>query len=135
MCSAGKLARSAPAREIYTSRRYTLDRDFAEETFEEWRILSGRYGVLAPTAAIRPYDCDLESSSWAIRVFWMLRVTIQLALELGFREPAIVCLMARGAYRRGTEVALRALAFRCKPEVAYGQRCPALWTRGTVHEH
>lgn len=56
-CSASKLDRPAPAREMYApSQLFTASRRYAEATCDGWFVLSAKHGILAPDDVIEPYD-------------------------------------------------------------------------------
>lgn len=57
-CGASKLARRAPAKDLYTSSLFRLSRAFAEQG-EHWRIVSAKFGLLDPEEIIEPYEQKL----------------------------------------------------------------------------
>src|SRR3954467_11439635 len=69
-CSASKLKKSAPARELYTSALFRAAYDYAERTCEAVLIVSAFYGVIAPQAVIRPYDRSLRQYNKREREDW-----------------------------------------------------------------
>jgi uncharacterized protein DUF6884 len=112
MCSGEKSATSALAQDFYESSRFRNDRDIAEREYGEWRILSGRYGLVSPKKCLAPYDFDLDVSGPIRRAWWVVCVTLQLFRVVGWRTPAIIGLRARGFYLEGALKALQFLGFR-----------------------
>ncbi len=55
-CSAQKLDRKAPARDLYCSPLFKLARRYAELTCDAWFILSAKHGVVDPARILEPYD-------------------------------------------------------------------------------
>lgn len=62
-CGKSKLARSAPARELYTGSLFRLARRYAELSGQDWVVLSGGHGVIAPDVIIAPYDQGLPETA------------------------------------------------------------------------
>lgn len=58
-CGKAKLARPAPARELYISTLFRLASQYAERGFDRWVILSAKHGVLLPDEVIEPYEARL----------------------------------------------------------------------------
>lgn len=69
-CVAKKLARSAPARELYTSDLFRKMRDLVEARGWPWFILSAKYGLVAPEQVIEPYEKTLNTMRSAERRDW-----------------------------------------------------------------
>jgi hypothetical protein len=59
-CCQRKLARPAPARELYTSPLFRLSVAWAEARGLPWLVLSARHGVVAPQQVVEPYDLSLS---------------------------------------------------------------------------
>jgi len=133
MCSATKSGAAARSRDLYKSERFISDRVIAEKGYSGWRILSGRHGILSPSAWIKPYDCDLDSSSGLTRTLWRLRLTFQLLGLLGLTKPASVSVRARGYYLQGCLTALSALGFREDPLEPIDGHGSVLRVRRTSH--
>ena len=133
MCSIEKSEFSAPAQDLYESKRFRYDRDIAEREYGEWLILSGRYGLVSPTRYLAPYNYDLETSGLIRRAWWVVRVAMQLFRIVGLWTPTVVGLRARGSYLDGALKALQFLGFRSnsqKPLDFYGS---VLRVRGDVN--
>lgn len=83
-CSASKLKKSAPARELYTSALFRAAYDYAEKTCDAVLIVSAFYGVVAPKAVIHPYDRSLrlynkrEREDWGVRTIGQILPTFKL---------------------------------------------------------
>ena len=69
-CSAQKLDRPAPARELYTSTLFRLARAWAEANAGPWYIISARYGLSTPYHWLAPYDQRLPKGSPERRARW-----------------------------------------------------------------
>lgn len=76
-CVAGKLDRSAAARDLFTSPMFKLARAFAER-FDAWAILSARHGLVMPDATIEPYDDTMARMPAERRRAWWVMVGRQL---------------------------------------------------------
>jgi hypothetical protein len=71
-CGKSKLARRAPARELYTGSLFVMARRYAEASGQLWAILSAKHGLLLPDQHLDPYDDKLalrgaELEQWARR--------------------------------------------------------------------
>jgi hypothetical protein len=77
-CARRKLARAAPATELYTSPLFRLASRFCAATCNCWFILSARHGLLEPTQVIEPYDATLHGLSRAEKDAWARGVAAQL---------------------------------------------------------
>lgn len=71
-CSAQKIGRRAPARELYCSRLFRLSLAYAEPRCSTTYVLSGALGLVGLDDVTAPYDRRLggkaERESWARRV-------------------------------------------------------------------
>ena len=81
-CSASKLKKSAPARELYTSALFRAAYEYAEKTCDAILIASTFYGVVAPKAVIRPYDRSLRKYNKREREHWGVRTDAQIGSAL-----------------------------------------------------
>lgn len=87
-CSASKLKKSAPARELYTSALFRTSYEYAEKTCDVVLIASAFYGVVAPSAVIRPYDRNLrqynkdERENWGVRTVGQILPSFELPPQL-----------------------------------------------------
>ncbi len=77
-CVKSKLARSAPAQDLYTSTLFTGGRSFARSTGAPWYILSAKYGLVHPDEVIVPYDYTLNRLGVADRSAWARDVLVDL---------------------------------------------------------
>lgn len=69
-CTKSKLGRAAPAADLYTSTFFRLSRSLIERAGADWRILSAKYGLVAPTDVIAPYELTLKTMGVAHRRRW-----------------------------------------------------------------
>lgn len=81
-CVKSKLGHPAPARELYTSAWFHLARDIVEASGARWFVLSSRYGLVAPTVEIAPYDYTLNSLGVSERQAWAAEVLNELLPHL-----------------------------------------------------
>ncbi len=83
-CGARKLARPAPARELYTGTLFRLSSAYAERVCDEWYVLSALHGLVRPDVVLEPYDLTLTDVSIVGRRAWAAGVLARLeALGLG----------------------------------------------------
>ncbi len=68
MCSSQKINAAGAAKNLYVSRRFIDDVKIAEECYHNWRIISGKHGILSPDSQIDPYDIDLNKE--VVPIFW-----------------------------------------------------------------
>lgn len=70
-CSKSKLAKKAPARDLYTGRLFRKAVSWAEKQGYNWYVVSALYGLVHPDHSLEPYDFTLkqlrvrERESWA----------------------------------------------------------------------
>lgn len=83
-CSKMKLARPAPARELYTSPLFRAASIYCEATYDRWLILSALHGLMEPDQVIEPYDVTLRGMPQARQLEWIARVVAQ-GLARGWR--------------------------------------------------
>jgi hypothetical protein len=95
-CSAAKLKKSAPARELYTSALFRASYDYAETTCNATLIVSAFYGVVAPKSVISPYDRTLRQYTKREREDWGVRTIGQLLPS--FTEPPQLVVLAGKLY-------------------------------------
>lgn len=81
-CSAQKLARPVPARELYCSTLFRKSLAYAESRCKHVYILSGRHHLVAPEAVLAPYEQRLGSKP-AERRRWGTVVAGQLEARHG----------------------------------------------------
>ncbi|MCD6674872.1 MAG: hypothetical protein LT106_18720 [Burkholderiaceae bacterium] len=78
-CCAEKLARIAPAREMYRSALFRKAAAWAEQR-GDWMILSARYGLIKPSEQLAPYECSMRSLTAEERAAWDHRIAWHLEL-------------------------------------------------------
>jgi hypothetical protein len=94
-CSAGKLDRPAPARELYTSQLFCKARLYVETHCDRWYVLSARHGLVAPERVLAPYDERLGANT----ADWCWLVRSQLCAELTFVHGVELVVLAGENYR------------------------------------
>lgn len=65
-CSALKLARPAPARDLYISDLFRLGVAMAEATCDRVFVLSAKLGLVELDEIVTPYDVQLPRDAWAL---------------------------------------------------------------------
>lgn len=93
-CVKDKAAGSRPARRLYRSVWFKKARTYVESR-GDWRILSAKHGLVAPTQVIEPYEETLNTMPVAERKRWAERVLQGLELILVLGEPVIFLAGAR----------------------------------------
>ena len=58
-CASQKLHRPAPARELYVSQLFRKASAYAEQTCDQWFILSALHGLVHPDTVLEPYNLRL----------------------------------------------------------------------------
>jgi len=96
-CVAAKLDHAAEARDLYVSPWFRKARAYVERTGSPWLILSAKHGLIAPGAAIEPYDLTLAAMGAPARRLWGARVLDELARVVDPAAPLIV--LAGRSYR------------------------------------
>lgn len=89
-CSKTKLDRPSPARELYTSPLFRAARDYCEQTYDGWLILSALHGLVTPGEIVVPYDVTLLTMSRRDRASWAARVAQGLRRYAGPRDTLYV---------------------------------------------
>jgi hypothetical protein len=69
-CAKRKLEELAPAEKMYTSPLFRKAKQHAEEGFDQWFILSAKFGLLKPSDIISPYDLTLKDLPKGARREW-----------------------------------------------------------------
>ena len=74
-CTARKLDRAAPARELYRGRLFAASVAYAESRGLSWAVLSAAHGIVMPDDRLEPYDVRLrgDTSAWGSLVLTQLR--------------------------------------------------------------
>lgn len=114
-CGASKLARAAPASQLYTGDLFSKASAYAAQRAQAeggaWAILSACHGVLRPDQIVEPYDCAMRGLSETGRAAWASRVTDQLVAM----KPQTIVILAGRDYRAALDQLPR---FRfCHPHV------------------
>ena len=108
-CTATKLPRAAPARDLYCGNWFRLARAWAETFADYWYILSAQHGLVEPDRVIAPYDAALTRQSMEERATWAVRVAADL---LRTTEPADeIIVLAGEAYREPLALLLELQGF------------------------
>lgn len=82
-CSKAKLARRAPARELYSaSDLFRKASQYCDSRCDAWYVLSAKYGLVHPDDVIEPYDVTLKTMARPDMRRWGQKVARQLR-ELG----------------------------------------------------
>lgn len=91
-CSAAKLDRAAPAKELYQGQLFKLSRRYCEllstfrgrrYVFSGWGILSAKHGLVLPEQALDPYDLCLGDLGRPERKAWGESTAQQIANQWG----------------------------------------------------
>lgn len=77
-CVKSKRSHPAPAKDLYCSRLFEAQRDYAETISDQWFILSAKYGLLEPDQQIAPYQMTLKGAAAADKKAWTDRVLTDL---------------------------------------------------------
>lgn len=96
-CVSRKRARSAAAKDLYTSDWFAKARAYVERISAPWFILSVEYGLLSPETEIAPYERTLNTMSVSDRRMWAAGVLRQLRPRLAGVERVV--LLAGARYR------------------------------------
>jgi hypothetical protein len=87
-CSRKKKQTKDAASELYTSPRFRLSRSLADHLKLQYFVVSAKYGLLASTEVIEPYDVSLELFNDEQRIAWADDILDRLRLEgNGSRRP------------------------------------------------
>jgi hypothetical protein len=68
-CGSDKRDEPSEARELYTSTYFQLKRDYAEDRWEDYCILSAEHGFLQPDEIVSPYDTTVTDDDFDREVF------------------------------------------------------------------
>jgi hypothetical protein len=96
---------------MYTSPRFQADRVRGEHEYHAWFILSGFYGLLAPSTEIVPYNFNLDEASKLAKLVWKSKLSGQFAAQQAGPPLDSVTPRARGAYLQLASEALEAIDF------------------------
>lgn len=104
-CASAKLARPAPARELYVSQLFRKASAYAEATCERWYVLSAKHGLIAPDQVLDPYDVKLgrghrDPAKDAPPIWdWAAMVHAQLEVALADVTDPLLVTLAGEQYR------------------------------------
>jgi hypothetical protein len=98
-CVSTKMPNRAPAKDLYVSALFQKARAFATSRFDDWRIISAKYGLLAPDQMIDPYEQTLTNMPKEARLQWADRVF--MAVIEDFKPDALLAFVAGERYREG----------------------------------
>ena len=87
-CAKKKGSARAPARDLYISALFRKSRRWAEANSDRWFVLSARYGLVAPSEEIEPYDETLNMMTRAEIIEWARRVHQQMR-EVALLRPGV----------------------------------------------
>jgi hypothetical protein len=110
MCSSRKASSARKAADLYLSPRFQADRLDAEQNFDCWYILSGKYGLLSPTKVVEVYDMDLDSVSEAERAAWGQHVVKMLCEQVPEGDTSVE-IRSKLSYYQPLHTPLRAFGF------------------------
>lgn len=82
-CVATKLPTTAQAQDLYNSPLFKGRRRWVEITCDRWFVISAKYGLVAPTDIVAPYNESLVGTSAAHKYQWARRVVSQLEEQVG----------------------------------------------------
>lgn len=85
-CSAGKLDRPAPARELYTGQLFRLSLQVAEALADTVLVLSAKHGVVELEQVLEPYDLSLADLEKHQREQWGANVVTDLLRRFGVKD-------------------------------------------------
>lgn len=97
-CSAEKLDRMAPARQLYRSQLFRKSVAWVENQGLEWFVLSAAYGLIRPDDQLMPYDKTLRNMSPADRAAWEQSVAQQIDAWTIDDQAVEIVLLAGEAY-------------------------------------
>jgi len=106
-CTKSKTEGPALARDLYMpSAMFRKARAYCEQAYDEWYILSAKYGLVHPATLLDPYDVTLnrmrvdERRAWGARVWEQLQPLLpaEFYFHAGarYREPIISFLVEEG---------------------------------------
>jgi hypothetical protein len=89
-CVGKKRLTPCAARDLYTSEWFVKARAYVEVTGCRWFILSSKYGLVAPTETVEPYELTLNEMSRSARQQWAQHVVAQMDATLPAANKIIV---------------------------------------------
>lgn len=112
-CVSRKRAHATEARDLYTSPLFTKAREYVEKRCDTWYILSAKYGLVAPSQVVDPYEETLNRKPCAERKRWAKRVWEDLLPHLHSGDHVLI--LAGERYRE--YLVPRIIQHRCGVEV------------------
>lgn len=89
-CVGQKLDHPARADHLYQSDWFRKARTYVAMQGGRWFILSALHGLVAPSRVIEPYNVTLANMTAQERRAWGVRVSVQLAEQIGARTPVVI---------------------------------------------
>jgi cytoplasmic iron level regulating protein YaaA (DUF328/UPF0246 family) len=112
-CVSKKSTIACPARSLYTSDWFIKAARYADQTSQEWYILSAKYGLVHPDQVLEPYNTTLKTMDKRARQAWAEWVFASLQPRLSPGDTVIF--LAGQAYREF--LADRISRLGCKIEI------------------
>lgn len=94
-CGQRKRTTRAPARELYTSKRFRMACAAAEALSAPYFIMSGLHGLVRPDEVLDPYDADISVYEPGQRVEWGKKVLSALRAQ---KKTERICILSSSAY-------------------------------------
>ncbi len=107
-CVKSKRDVAAPARDLYVSPLFARRRAYAEASGVPWYVVSSRWGLLAPSEVVAPYELYLGDQPLNYRRAWGAFVAAQLAVAMPL-DGSRVEVHAGDVYVNALRLALEAL--------------------------
>lgn len=104
-CSKSKLAKKAPARDLYTGRLFERAVSWAESKGYTWYVVSALYGLVQPNRELAPYDFTLKQLRTRERESWAHMVVAAELTKYVSRGSHAILIMPQ-LYRRYIEAEL-----------------------------
>ena len=96
-CVSAKTQERSPASVLYTSPLFKKARAYATSRFDDWSILSAKYGLTSPDQVIDPYDQTLKHMPKDARLAWARGVV--RGLQSTFGTDTLLAFVAGTSYR------------------------------------
>lgn len=87
-----------PAKDIYVSQWFIKAKQYVEQNYQRWYILSAKYCLLNPEMPIKDYELSLFDQSLAYKKQWSTKVLNQL--KVNHPIPCQVDIYAGNEYRK-----------------------------------
>lgn len=82
-CGKTKVTHPARARDLYTGNLFRAATAHAEANYDDWFVLSARYGIVWPDAIIGPYEATMDTKTVDQTTAWVNKVDSQLRGSTG----------------------------------------------------